>query len=292
MFEMLTSVLLLLVICLSPVRADPFKTYAVRDLDSNALLECDACPPGTYLVSVCTATQKTVCSPCPAGSFLSFWNTDRECLPCQTCDFNQHMTSECQADSDRQCECHDGYYSEDGGETCLPHSQCPAGEGVLHEGTLTADTECQSCPNGTFSSYNSDLEECVTHNSCESEGIKLLLPGTSWHNNICVKCDSPRVGEAVEYLEGILSAFFNYHAMSREVLCNILYKVSGVTHQDSYHLSSSEVLNQIYAWAFTATAAQLENLPTVLQIAGAKTQGEKLQAILLQLEQNLESVCG
>ncbi|KAM9824009.1 tumor necrosis factor receptor superfamily member 11B-like [Neosynchiropus ocellatus] len=293
---MLTSVLLLLVMCLGPVRAGPStpnRTYRVRDPDSNALLECDGCPPGTYLVSRCAATRATRCSPCPAGSFTELWNTVTECLRCRACDWNQEVKSECRADSDRQCRCKGGYYTEEGSDTCAPHSRCPTGEGVLHRGTLTADTECQSCPDRTFSDRNSEVQECVKHRSCEStEGFKRLLAGTSWHDTICGKCDGPQVAEAAEHLRGILPAFFTHHRIPRRPLRRIFLKIrNGQTENGSANLSSSELLDKIKAWLSSATTTQLEELPTILQSAGARSAGERLRTKLQHLKQNLKCVC-
>ncbi|XP_053718727.1 tumor necrosis factor receptor superfamily member 6B-like [Synchiropus splendidus] len=290
------SVLLLLVICLSAVQAEPSaptRTYSVLDRNTNTLVECDFCPPGTFMVSSCTTTQATRCSPCPAGSFVDFWNIQMSCLPCETCDWTQYQTAECRANSNRQCQCQPGHYQLENMDTCLPHSTCPPGEGVLHQGTLVADTVCQPCPNGTFSNHNSAQQECLTHQLCESlVGFKSLLPGTTWHNSICVKCDSIIVAEAEEYFAEILPAFFAYHALSRDELANILYKISGKTLKATFHLSSSELEEEINTWLFTATTTQLEQLPLIVQNSGARTAGEKLQTLLKQIRQNLTSVCG
>ncbi|KAM8883919.1 tumor necrosis factor receptor superfamily member 6B-like isoform 2-T2 [Synchiropus picturatus] len=287
------SVLLLLVICLSAVRAEPSaptRTYSILDPNTNTLLECDFCPPGTFMVSSCTTMQATRCSPCPAGSYVHIWNVIKECLPCKSCAWTQHETAECRADSNRQCQCQPGYYQLENMDTCLPHSTCPPGEGVLQQGTLVADTVCQRCPNGTFSDLNSAEQECLTHQLCESlVGFKSLLPGTTWHDSICVKCNSVRVEE--EYFARILPAFFAYHALSRDELANIVYKISSQTLKATYQLSSSELEEEINTWLSTATTTLLEQLPLIVQNSGARTAGEKLQTLLEQITQNLTSVC-
>ncbi|XP_053719263.1 tumor necrosis factor receptor superfamily member 6B-like [Synchiropus splendidus] len=290
------SVLLLLVICLSAVRAEPStpnRTYSVLDRNTNTLLECDGCPPGTYLVSRCTATQATRCSPCPAGSFTELWNTIRECLRCHTCGWNQAVKAECRADSDRQCQCQPGHYLDENMDTCLPHSKCPTGEGVLHQGTLVADTVCQPCADGTFSDRNSAEQECVTHRRCESSaGHKRLLPGTTWHDSICVKCDGDRAQEAAEHLRGILPVFFTHHRIPRRLLRRIFHKMkNGQTENGSANLSRSRLQDKLNAWLSTATATQLEQLRAILLDAGTRTTGERLRTKLQNVERNLKSVC-
>ncbi|KAK2920619.1 hypothetical protein Q8A73_000104 [Channa argus] len=46
-------------------------TFKHTDPITGKSIECERCPPGSYLRSRCTSTQKTVCAPCPAGSFTA-----------------------------------------------------------------------------------------------------------------------------------------------------------------------------------------------------------------------------
>lgn len=46
------------------------------------------------------------------------------------------MKRACTVDSDCQCECKQGFYQAGLDDLCLPHSQCPLGQGVLSNGRL------------------------------------------------------------------------------------------------------------------------------------------------------------
>lgn len=131
---------LLLLLTLASHRVDgsdaPLLTFKYTDPKTSAPLECERCPPGTYLLARCTSTKKSVCAPCPQGSFTELWNYIGKCLRCGVCGQNQVVKRACAADSDCQCECRQGFYYKGLYDMCLHHSQCPPGQGVLSHGRL------------------------------------------------------------------------------------------------------------------------------------------------------------
>lgn len=116
--------------------AAPPLTFKDTDRMTGASLECDRCPPGTYLRARCTSTQKSQCAPCPSGSFTELWNYIGKCLRCDVCGQNQVVKRACTADSNCHCECKQGYYYKTEYDMCIGHSACPVGEGVLSNGRL------------------------------------------------------------------------------------------------------------------------------------------------------------
>ncbi|MED6289127.1 hypothetical protein CHARACLAT_033153, partial [Characodon lateralis] len=106
-------------------------TYADTDPITGRPVQCDRCPPGTYLRAGCSSIRKSDCAACPDGSFTELWNYIGRCLRCGVCGRNQVVKKECTADSDCQCECKQGYFYHQAYDMCLRHSECPSGHGVL-----------------------------------------------------------------------------------------------------------------------------------------------------------------
>ena len=81
--------------------------------------------------------------------------------------------------------------------TCLTHSACPIGKGVLTNGTATADTVCESCVEGsTYSSVADDIRSCVAVSQCAiGEGVS--QNATTSSDVVCSPCAAGTVKDAV-----------------------------------------------------------------------------------------------
>ncbi|KFQ32276.1 Tumor necrosis factor receptor superfamily member 6B, partial [Merops nubicus] len=86
----------------------------------------------------------------------------------------------------RVCQCQQGYYSEM--EFCVRHSECPLGYGVKQPGTPFRNTQCQPCPQGTFSSSPSSTEPCQPHQDCQQQGKVTNVQGNQYHDTFCTSC--------------------------------------------------------------------------------------------------------
>ncbi|XP_073319343.1 tumor necrosis factor receptor superfamily member 6B-like isoform X2 [Pagrus major] len=290
MMTMLRSLLPVLLLTLVYGAAPP-PTFRDTDPITGAPLECDRCPPGTYLRARCTSTQRSKCAPCPSGSFTELWNYIGKCLRCGVCGQNQVEKTACNAESDCQCECKQGYYYKQKYDMCLPHSVCPAGQGVLTRGTPQQDTVCHDCSNTTFSDVNSALQNCTEHKACDAAGQQLLLRGASWHDSVCTSCQST---DGADYLKEILPAFFVHQKMHSRRLRHILNKLPSENSRRlgaTSGLSGSDLLERINTWASSATAAQIRQLPAVLKKAGATGSSEKLQNKLRRIDDHLTERC-
>lgn len=95
--------------------------------------------------------------------------------------------------------CPQGYYfnasqsSPDGptlnsGPSCVPCSSCPPGQGVLTR-CLSADTVCQSCPQGHYSTaYNN--RQCTACTNCSQLNRIEMSECTPSRDSVCGKCSS------------------------------------------------------------------------------------------------------
>ncbi|XP_077349378.1 tumor necrosis factor receptor superfamily member 11B [Lithobates pipiens] len=157
--------------------------YSHHDPDTY-ILQCDQCPPGTFVKQDCTAEQRTECAPCPSNHYADRWNSDKECQFCSTvCKEIQYVKQECNSTRNRQCECTAGHFLDV--EFCIPHSECPPGFGVLQQGTPESDTVCGECPKGMFSNVTSATAPCQKQTSCKNLGLKVGLKGTSTEDTVC-----------------------------------------------------------------------------------------------------------
>uniref|UniRef100_A0AAZ3QM69 TNFR-Cys domain-containing protein n=1 Tax=Oncorhynchus tshawytscha TaxID=74940 RepID=A0AAZ3QM69_ONCTS len=151
----------------------PPPKYQHYDPLTSELLLCDQCPPGTAVLTHCTAETPTACSPCPDRSFSEHWHWGDSCQYCTTvCKERQLVSQECNRTHDQLCECIPGYHLVV--EFCIKHTSCPPGFGVTALG-------CQ----GLFSSRMSASEPCVPHRNCSELGLKTLRPGTPTQNTLC-----------------------------------------------------------------------------------------------------------
>ncbi|XP_072266807.1 tumor necrosis factor receptor superfamily member 11B [Pyxicephalus adspersus] len=160
--------------------------YSHYDPKTHTLLQCDQCPPGTFVKQDCTTEWNTECAPCPSNHYADQWNNDSECQFCSTvCKEMQYVKQECNSTRDRQCECYAGHFLDV--EFCIAHKECPPGFGVLQQGTPESDTVCGECPKGMFSNITSATAPCQKHTNCKNLGLKVAHKGSSTEDNECVE---------------------------------------------------------------------------------------------------------
>ncbi|KAF3706980.1 Tumor necrosis factor receptor superfamily member 6B Decoy receptor 3 [Channa argus] len=293
---MLASLLPVLLLSVRTIQADTVTasvpTFKHTDPITGKSIECERCPPGSYLRSRCTSTQKTVCAPCPAGSFTALWNYIPKCLRCSMCSMNQVVKTACAADRDCQCQCAEGYYYKQSYDMCLRHSECPSGEGVLSTGTPSDDTVCQICPNGTFSSTVSAHLNCTEHKICTAAGLQLMLKGSVWHDSVCANCQNLKSRDGADYLKEILSSFFGHYKLNIKRLRRVVHHLEQGDKGATSELSLSDLHRRLDAWVDSATASKVRQLPEILKKVGADHASERLLSKLQRIEGNLNELCG
>lgn len=148
-FQMVLSLLSMLLLSALTLQVEAqSRTYRATDPSTGRSLECDRCPPGTYLLERCTSTRKTQCSTCPPGTFTELWNYIPKCLRCGACAENQVVKTACAPDTNCKCECTEGFYYKKNYDMCLRHKECGTGEGVLTKGRLLMRLQMWRCWGG------------------------------------------------------------------------------------------------------------------------------------------------
>ncbi|XP_051879410.1 tumor necrosis factor receptor superfamily member 11B-like isoform X4 [Pristis pectinata] len=173
--------------------------YQHWDEELSQLYMCEQCPPGTYRKTHCNTSKRTECAPCPDSHYTAYWNSLDECQYCNVfCKEYQYVKHECNSTHNRVCECVEGRYFEF--EFCLKHSECPPGFGVKKLGTPYINTECMQCPKGFFSTNKSAIQPCQKHTNCSLFGLKQVLQGDAFQDNVCLPCEK-RDASSLECLD-------------------------------------------------------------------------------------------
>ncbi|CAI9563688.1 unnamed protein product, partial [Staurois parvus] len=160
--------------------------YFRYDRDTHNLLQCDQCPPGSFVKQDCTVEQRTECAPCPSNHYADQWNFDKECQFCSTvCKELQYVKQECNSTRNRHCECAAGHFLDV--EFCISHTECPPGFGVLQQGTPESDTVCGECPKGMFSNVTSATAPCKKQTNCKNLRLKVAHKGSSTEDTVCAE---------------------------------------------------------------------------------------------------------
>lgn len=66
--------------------------------------ECDLCPPGYYMLSMCRPESDTKCASCPRGTFQEHNNVASSCEKCSLCGQSLYESHPCTSTSDTICD--------------------------------------------------------------------------------------------------------------------------------------------------------------------------------------------
>uniref|UniRef100_A0A803K014 TNFR-Cys domain-containing protein n=1 Tax=Xenopus tropicalis TaxID=8364 RepID=A0A803K014_XENTR len=118
----------------------------------------------------CVTDERRHCmKPCSKGYYINWEEAIPQCAACVTCSKDHDLIEKqkCSLQSAAICECQPGFYctlpSINTCARCRPHLKCKPGFGVKKKGTAKSDTECEECPNGTYSNISSAKEGCIPH---------------------------------------------------------------------------------------------------------------------------------
>ncbi|KAI5106036.1 tumor necrosis factor receptor superfamily member 21 precursor [Silurus meridionalis] len=286
---MLPPMAVFLLLVSTDASMDNGTTFEYDDPDTGNTLLCALCPPGTYVSLPCSSTQNTVCLPCPKEHFTQFWNFMPNCLFCSNiCEGNLKVKHQCSATHNRVCECKKGHYWQD--DFCVPHTECPPGQGAKVIGTIQRNTQCGKCPKGTFSAVTSSSAQCIKHTDCGN--FYALLPGRRWHDRICSSCANLTDKGGLKVLQDILPGFFYHQNIKMRQLRRFVQLLNG---KDSRRLlralhTRTLLLHYITQWAGNAHKHQLNALPKMLLRSGLRRTAEKVQDMVKSIEERI-SVC-
>uniref|UniRef100_V9L7C2 Tumor necrosis factor receptor superfamily member 14 n=1 Tax=Callorhinchus milii TaxID=7868 RepID=V9L7C2_CALMI len=146
---------------------------------------CPRCPPGERVQDHCTAEAGTTCLPCEEQTHQTEASGDEVCKPCSKCPAGYFELQKCSRTQDTVCDCSEGFHCtnlthSNCGE-CVPHRPCPPGQGVEQPGAYRMDTQCRTCPIGSFSDENSTTQQCRNWTDCVNE----ISPGTNKSDTVC-----------------------------------------------------------------------------------------------------------
>ncbi|KAF5905963.1 tumor necrosis factor receptor superfamily member 11B-like [Clarias magur] len=274
---MLSPVAVLLLLVSTDASTTEVHTLEYEDAATGDTLLCGLCPPGMYMSTPCTHTLNTVCQPCPPGHFTQFWNFLPTCLHCSVCDRNRVVKDECSATHNRVCECKEGHYWQD--DFCVPHKQCPPGQGAKIIGNPRRDTQCGTCPRGTFSAETSSSALCINHTDCGT--LHVLFPGRTWHDSVCSSCANLTSEGGLNLLRDVLPKLFSRPSMKLSKLRKLVSYLNG--NRQCVRLRALLLLH-ITEWTKQAHTHQLKALPQMLQRSGLSDASVKVQRMMRRIE--------
>ena len=177
---------------------DKFDTI-LQAYNPKGCIPCTQCPRGTYTVEgeECSTASDRTCTPCPNAETVP----SRGLLKMQggTGVYNMEFDI-CEYSCDPgytsvypdQCQCADKFFTDDGGQTCTPCTECDDSEYTKIFCGATSDAVCETCFSGKpahseYTSYN--YEKGVCDWKCR--------PGYHRPGNveICRTCTECSVGE-------------------------------------------------------------------------------------------------
>ncbi|MBN3317942.1 TNR14 factor, partial [Atractosteus spatula] len=120
---------------------------------------CPMCPAGSRVLRHCTEFSNTSCIPCVGSTYIDQPNGLSTCLQCKVCDPGHGLQnlSDCTSTRNRLCRVLIHYYCTDKADgdcrAARPRTVCKPGQRIKKQGTETSDTECEDCPEETYSPH-------------------------------------------------------------------------------------------------------------------------------------------
>lgn len=165
-------IMFVIIILIEPASACRPKEYTTSDGQC-----CPMCYEGTVVGKDCTTQSGTRCISCEKGTYMNQPNGLTRCLPCSTCDsgFGLFAKQSCTSLSDTVCDVLSGYFCKSltdntGCSTAEKHSVCKPGQRIKQPGTSRHDTECEFCPQESFSPFGVN---CTLWTKCSESQTKV-----------------------------------------------------------------------------------------------------------------------
>ncbi|XP_051786495.1 tumor necrosis factor receptor superfamily member 14-like isoform X2 [Erpetoichthys calabaricus] len=153
---------------------------------------CPMCSAGSRVYKHCTADSSTVCVPCVDKTYTDHPNGLPECEVCRDCDEGLALMKiqECTPTSNTICSVLPGYFCiVSSGSSCTigqKHQSCSPGQFISRKGNAKEDTQCEDCPENTYS--NGTLTKCEKHIKAYGTIHKGKAPGRSFNHNEAASC--------------------------------------------------------------------------------------------------------
>ncbi|XP_073441733.1 uncharacterized protein [Dendrobates tinctorius] len=153
---------------------------------------CFRCSQGLVTRSTCVKDINKECATCSDPDTFIDWSRNRPtCVACRRCKEESSLVTvqSCTLLTEAICQCKPGYYCHSPlSNTCARcnlFTQCPPGQGVKQKGSPMKNTECETCPSGTFSDVKSATEVCKSHTDCEKLHLVTIRRGSTTTDALC-----------------------------------------------------------------------------------------------------------
>ncbi|XP_028850170.1 tumor necrosis factor receptor superfamily member 14-like isoform X3 [Denticeps clupeoides] len=188
---------------------------------------CPMCDPGLVVSKDCTEYSSTSCIPCITGqTYMNEPNGLSSCFRCKSCDSGQGLLikDKCTITRNTVCDLHPGYYcvSYSGEGECNfgeKHQKCGPGQRVKTPGTKSADTVCEECPDGFYSTAGIN---CTKWTDCAITGEEENEKGNSTKDVTCWRRSRARIG--------LVSSFV--FILSTLIACTLWWYLQTKTNKD------------------------------------------------------------
>ncbi|XP_040048142.2 tumor necrosis factor receptor superfamily member 1A [Gasterosteus aculeatus] len=146
---------------------------------------CSAeCPPGSHADGACDYPVGTYkCKMCTASTFTAINNTAKKCLRCSTCHYTAEERKPCNASSDVECGCKDGYYMDPHDKTRCQECNCRYCEDSDDKSMCQLCKKCQKAATASASASTATTSGPTTSNNKSGPSMHPILPNlnqTSW----------------------------------------------------------------------------------------------------------------
>ncbi|XP_022045481.2 tumor necrosis factor receptor superfamily member 5 isoform X1 [Acanthochromis polyacanthus] len=147
---------------------------------------CNMCGKGTSMTPS-TSCEFPQCTECFDREYQEGYTKESLCNRQPYCDTHLNFEKPVHSKTAKTiCKCIEGFHcAAKDCKTCVAHTQCGPGQGAQTKGSHTHDTQCEECPEGTFSNETSWSSPCKEWTSCEGT-FYTEQKGTSTSDTKCV----------------------------------------------------------------------------------------------------------
>ncbi|XP_069057694.1 uncharacterized protein [Pleurodeles waltl] len=142
--------------------------------------------------------------------FLEYFQADLSYPPNETAFHLLDLVADCTPTQNTRCACRGGFTcrtppaAKDTCDDCRKIKACGPGQGVLKKATPWVDTQCQACPESTFSNITDSISPCLNHTQCSALGLVVKSSGTATNDTLCTHPPPPGLSTALWCLSVVL----------------------------------------------------------------------------------------
>ncbi|WAR27248.1 TNR16-like protein [Mya arenaria] len=125
---------------------------------------------------------------CPVGYYIKNIEHSARCLPCKLCPKGFQVNKWCNVTNETECtSCPKGTFNDVRGGSCQPCSTCKVGEFIKRKCLPEKDTKCRRCQKGKYS-VNGQGHACRPCTGCLESNREEMFPCKPEHDRVCGQC--------------------------------------------------------------------------------------------------------